>query len=83
MDLETIVGDEVRRQAEASGGGAAGPLSRDVRLADTGLDSLGFTTLVVELERRLGTDPFGGDDEITYPETFGELVDLYAATVGQ
>ncbi len=78
MDLEQVIGAEVRRQAAASGGGVTGALTRDTALADTGLDSLGFTTLVIELERQLGIDPFGGEDEIMYPETFGELLDLYA-----
>lgn len=78
MDLEQVIGAEVRKQAAASSGGVTGALTRDTLLADTGLDSLGFTTLVIELERRLGVDPFGGDDDIMYPETFGELLDLYA-----
>lgn len=79
MNFEQIVGQEVRRQAIAAGGSPATPLTRDTALADTGLDSLGFTTLVIDLERALGVDPFGSDDEIVYPETFGELLDLYAA----
>lgn len=81
MDLEAIIGAEVLKQAGSAGGGHQGPLRRDTPLADTGLDSLGFTTLIIDLERKLGVDPFGGDEEIVYPETFGELVDLYAARV--
>ena len=77
MDIEAIVGAEVLKQAQASGGSFAGPLQADTSLAATGLDSLGFTTMIIDLERTLGTDPFGGDEEIVYPETFGELVELY------
>lgn len=79
MDLETIIGAEVLKQAGSAGGRHDGPLVRDTPLASTGLDSLGFTTLMIDLERRLGVDPFGGDEEIMYPETLGELVDLYVA----
>ena len=78
MDLEATIGAELLKQAAAAGGTFTGTLHRDTQLADTGLDSLGFTTLIIELERQLGRDPFGGDDDIVYPETFGELVDLYA-----
>ena len=79
MDVEQIVGEEVLKQAKASGGDFAGPLRPDTTLAATGLDSLGFTTLVIDLEGKLGVDPFGGDEEIVYPETFADLVDLYRA----
>jgi acyl carrier protein len=79
MDLEAIIGQELLKQARQSGSSFAGPLGRDTSLVGTGLDSLGFTTLVIELERRLGVDPFADGDEISYPESVGELVDLYAA----
>jgi len=82
MDVETIVTNEVMKQAKAAGGTFPGPLRRDTALTDTGLDSLGFTTLVIDLERQLGVDPFGSDEEIVYPETFGELVELYTAAAG-
>lgn len=79
MDFEAIIGEEVLKQAAEAGGGTVRSLAADTTLADTGLDSLGFTTLVIDLEQRLGIDPFGGDEEIVYPETFGELVALYKA----
>lgn len=80
MSLEETVGAALRKEAEAATGKDPGRPTRDTQLADTGLDSIGFATLMVELERSLGVDPFGGSDDIVYPETFGELVDLYAAT---
>ena len=52
-------------------------------LATTGLDSLGFATLIVAMEREFGLDPFGGSDDIIYPETFGELLDLDEAESGR
>lgn len=46
-------------------------------LLDSGLDSLGFAILVARLEEELGYDPFTMMDEPVYPETFGELVEIY------
>jgi hypothetical protein len=46
-------------------------------LVDVGLDSLGFATVIVEIKRTFGVDPFGREDAITYPETLGELKALY------
>lgn len=80
MNLEAIIGTVLRREAEASAGKDPGPLTPDTTLADTGLDSIGFATLIVNLEERLGIDPFNGSDGIVYPDTFGELISLYAAT---
>jgi acyl carrier protein len=77
LDPETVIRQVVLEQAAICGGSPRGTLDRDTELAATGLDSLGFATVVVELEGRLGVDPFSSQDEIVYPETFGELVALY------
>lgn len=76
MDLETRIAELVRAEAELAGG-QPGEIRRETVLAHTGLDSLGFTSLMVTIEQEFGIDPFGGLDEISYPETFGELVQLY------
>ncbi len=52
-------------------------LSDDLRLLDSGLDSLGFALIVMRLEESLGFDPFDVTDEIKFPVTFGEFVRLY------
>ncbi|WP_263810676.1 phosphopantetheine-binding protein [Salinibacter pepae] len=46
-------------------------------LLDSGLDSIGFATLVAKLEEKLGYDPFVQMDEPVYPRTFGEFVEIY------
>jgi hypothetical protein len=51
-------------------------LSDDLKLLDSGLDSLSFAVLVSRLEEILGVDPFNAD-EVTFPVTFGDLVSLY------
>jgi acyl carrier protein len=52
-------------------------ISDDAILLETGLDSLGFAILVVQLEEELGYDPFAMLEEPVYPKTFGEFVDVY------
>jgi acyl carrier protein len=52
-------------------------LSDDIRLLDSGLDSLGFALLVVRLEEALGFDPFDTDEVVSFPVTFGDFVKLY------
>ncbi|HLL32020.1 MAG TPA: acyl carrier protein [Allosphingosinicella sp.] len=76
MDLENRLAEIIRKEAELAGG-RPGEITPDTILADTGLDSLGFATLMVTIEQEFGLDPFGGRDEISYPETFGELLRLY------
>ena len=49
----------------------------DLVLLDSGLDSLGFAILVVELETKLGFDPFSIADDAYYPQTFGDFLSFY------
>jgi hypothetical protein len=52
------------------------PLSDNLGLLETGLDSLCFAIIVARLEDMLGVDPFSAD-EIDFPVTVGEFVRLY------
>ena len=52
-------------------------LSDDLRLLDSGLDSLSFALIVTHLEDALGFDPFDSADEVKFPVTFGDFVKLY------
>jgi acyl carrier protein len=52
-------------------------LSDDLRLLDSGLDSLSFALIVMRLEEELGFDPFDVADEVRFPVTFGDFVGLY------
>lgn len=74
MDVGSIVADVVTCEARQCGGAFAGPLTDETPSADKGLDSLGFASVMVALERAIGRDPFADEDEISYPKTFGELV---------
>jgi acyl carrier protein len=53
------------------------PLSDDLNLLDSGLDSLCFAILVARLEDSLGVDPFTASDDVTFPVTLGDFVQAY------
>lgn len=57
------------------------PLTDDLELLDSGLDSLSFAVLVVRLEEVLCVDPFSTADDIAFPLTFGEFVLFYENAV--
>jgi len=53
------------------------PLTDNLTLLDSGLDSLCFAILVARLEDSLGVDPFTASDDVTFPVTLGDLVQAY------
>lgn len=53
------------------------PLSDDLKLLQSGLDSLSFALIVARLEDSLGFDPFDSAEVVTFPVTFGDFVRLY------
>jgi acyl carrier protein len=53
------------------------PLTDNLELLDSGLDSLCFAVIVSRLEEALGVDPFTVSDDALFPVTFGELVSFY------
>ena len=55
------------------------PLTDDLVLANSGLDSLGFAILVARLEDELGIDPFTASEDVHYPVTLGDFVRFYEA----
>lgn len=52
-------------------------LSDDLKLLDSGLDSLSFALIVARLEDAVGFDPFDTDQDMRFPVTFGDFVRLY------
>ncbi|CCG01389.1 acyl carrier protein [Blastococcus saxobsidens] len=54
------------------------PLTDDIVLLESGLDSLGFAVLVTRLEESLGYDPFTEMDDPVYPTTLADFVDIYS-----
>jgi acyl carrier protein len=56
------------------------PLTDQMLLLESGLDSLCLATIVIRLEGILGVDPFDAETTL-FPVTFGEFVQLYEACV--
>jgi acyl carrier protein len=53
------------------------PLTDELVLLDSGLDSLAIAILVARLEEALGFDPFTESDDIYYPVTLGDFIKFY------
>ena len=53
------------------------PLTDDMPLVGSGLDSLCIALIVANLEDELGVDPFGLTGEVAMPETLGDFVSFY------
>ena len=52
------------------------PLTDDLALLDSGLDSLCFAILVARLESTMG-DPFSDSEHARFPVTLGDFIKFY------
>jgi Phosphopantetheine attachment site len=52
-------------------------ISDDLKLLESGLDSLSFALIVARLEDAVGFDPFDSKQDMGFPVTFGDFVRLY------
>jgi len=64
--------EEVAKQQEKT----LAPLSEELVLLDSGLDSLCLAIVVARLEDKLGIDPFTADDA-EFPVTLGDFIRVY------
>ena len=69
-EFQNVAGEQKRKLA---------PLSDDLILMDSGLDSLCFAIIVARLEDTLGIDPFSATQDARFPVTFGDFVEFYEA----
>ena len=76
MSIRTTILSEIEKIAEEQNAQLA-PLTDDLRLMDSGLDSLGFAILAARLEDVLDIDPFTEANEAHYPTTLGDFISLY------
>jgi acyl carrier protein len=76
MTIRETIFSEIRKIGEEQAAQLS-PLTDDLKLMDTGLDSLGFAILVTRLEDKLGFDPFTEAGEASYPVTLGDLLNFY------
>jgi acyl carrier protein len=58
------------------------PLLDDLVLLESGLDSLCFAVIVARLEDELGFDPFTSSEDIEFPVTFRDFIEIYENGIG-
>jgi acyl carrier protein len=76
MTVRTTIMDMIADVGQQHGKELA-PLSDNLPLLDSGLDSLCIAVLVALLEDRFGVDPFSADGNGALPVTLGDFVTLY------
>ena len=59
------------------------PLTDDLPLLETGLDSLCMAIIVARLDDAFGFDPFDTEDDIRFPVTIGDLIAFYEAAAAR
>lgn len=76
--IKSAVISQIRQIAEERGTKAdLPPLTEDLVLTHSGLDSLAIAILVTRLEDELGFDPFTESSEISYPVNLGDFIRFY------
>jgi acyl carrier protein len=76
VDIRTEIVTQFKQVAQEQKKRLA-PLTDELELLNSGLDSLCFAILVSRLEDSLGTDPFSTSEDAPFPVTFGDFVNLY------
>ena len=76
MDMRSVIMPAIEAVA-AEQGKVLRPLTDDLVLLDSGLDSLCFAVLVTRLEDELGFDPFTLSDDVYFPVTLGDFIRFY------
>jgi acyl carrier protein len=76
MSIKATVIAEIQ-QIAADNRKSLPPLTDDLVLLDSGLDSLAIAILVARLEETLGFDPFTESDDMAYPVTLGDFIRFY------
>jgi hypothetical protein len=80
MSVRSIILEEIAQVARQQNKLLA-PLTDDLPLVNSGLDSLCMAVLVALLDDRLGLDPFEKDGQMSFPVTLGDFVSLYENAV--
>ena len=76
MNVRSEVVTQFKQVAQEQGKRLA-PLTDNLELLNSGLDSLCFAILVSRLEDALGVDPFTASEDALFPVTFGDFVSFY------
>ena len=80
MNVRSEILDQFKQVAEEQGT-SLGPLSDELPLVDTGLDSLCFAIVVTRLETVLGVDPFSTNEGVPFPVNVREFIRFYENAV--
>jgi hypothetical protein len=72
---ETII-SQIRQVAKEQNK-KLGPLTDDLVLLESGLDSLEFAIIVARLEDSLGSDPLSASEDGNFPVTLGDFIGIY------
>jgi aryl carrier-like protein len=76
MSVRTIILEQIARVADLQGKSLA-PLTDELGLLNSGLDSLCIAVLVASLDDELGLDPLSQADDVAFPVTLGDFIRLY------
>ena len=76
MNVRSEILDQFKQVANEQGM-PLGPLSDELPLVESGLDSLCFAIIVSRLETVLGVDPFSVSEGAPFPVTLGEFIRFY------
>lgn len=81
QSIRSLIAREVQLVAIEHGRTLA-PLTDELKLLESGLDSLGLAIVVMRLTDSLGIDPFSSGKSAAAPVTFGEFVRMYESSRG-
>jgi hypothetical protein len=76
VSLRSIILDRIALVAQQQDKALA-PLTDDLPLMRSGLDSLCIAILVATLDDTLGLDPFAEEDQGAFPVTLGDFIRFY------
>lgn len=76
ISIRATILEEIRRIAALHNKELA-VLTDSLNLLESGLDSLCIAVLVASLDDALEIDPFSADDELAFPVTLGDFIQLY------
>ncbi|HTI00456.1 MAG TPA: hypothetical protein VL752_05870 [Acidisoma sp.] len=78
MSIRSTIVEQIHRVARQQDKQLS-PLSDDLPLLETGLDSLCFAILVANLDDELGLDPLSDEANTNFPVTLGDFIAIYEA----
>ncbi len=76
MPIRSTILSEIHQLAESEQK-TLPPLTDDLVMLKSGLDSLAIAILVARLEETLDLDPFTDSDDVFYPVTLGDFIRSY------